>query len=104
MANIKIMGVEGSITVPNAMGRKIARDKKELPAAVQKTMWIQIGQWEGYMSNVRSITYEVEPIHKLLESDLNRPLTDQEIKNKADMMARIRKNLEEKGIINRLDV
>ena len=100
MAQIKITGLEGTLSVSNERAAGLAADKKNIPPARQKDMWIEIGNWQGYLSNIKSVILEPEP--KTGEEDYNRPLTREEKKNAIATMARVRKGLEEKGILRSL--
>jgi len=96
MAQLKITGVDGTVSVSNIRAARIADDKKNMPLSQQKEMWIDLGTWQGYLSKIQSVLIERE---RELTQDFNRPLTPEERESHADVMARVRSNLEAKGII-----
>lgn len=98
MATIKITGVLGDFTIDNLRARKVAEDKRNISVTQQKEMWIDLEVWQGYLSKISSITFEREGKYKNME-DYNRPLTPQELQDRAASMARVRDALEKKGVI-----
>lgn len=96
MAQIKIIGVDGAITVSTERALKIAEDKKNIPNEKQKEMWITIGAWQGYFSKVQSVLIEKERTYK---EDYERPLTEEEEIARDKMLKKARANLEAKGLI-----
>lgn len=99
MAQIKISGVDGSITISNDIAARLAADKQTLTIPEQREKWVQIGQWQGYLSKVHSVLIEKEIEYN--KKCFDRPLTPEERKSYGEMMKRARTKLEEKGIIKK---
>lgn len=87
--------MDGTLTIPNDKAAGLAADKKTLPISQQKEMWIDLGIWQGYLSNVKAISIDSE--RKPSDENYDRPLTSEERANAKQMMARVRANLEAQG-------
>lgn len=100
MAQVKVSGAEGTITVSNPIARQLAEKKKRMSDDEQKETWVEIGSWQGYLSKVTSILIEKEKQYPA--EDYSRKLTREEKIARAGIMKEVRAKLEDKGVIRPL--
>jgi len=81
------------IFVSNDRARGLAQDKKKFEEKELENTWMDIENFHGYLSDIRSIVFDEEQKRNSVEVTNYKPLTDEEIAKQKQMMAKVRKNV-----------
>lgn len=81
------------IFVSNDRARGLAQDKKKFEEKELENTWMDIENFHGYLSDIRSIVFDDETKRNSDAVTNYKPLTIDEVAKQKAMMARVRKNV-----------
>lgn len=80
------------IYISNERAKELAKDKKRFEEKEIENVWMNVDNFSGYLSDIRSIVLD-EETRQSLQTTNYKPLTEEEITKQKDQMAKVRLNL-----------
>lgn len=80
------------IYISNDRAKELAKDKKKFEDKEIENVWMNVDNFNGYLSDIRSIVLD-EETRQTLQTTKYEPLTDEERARNKAAMQRIRENL-----------
>lgn len=80
------------IYISNARAKELAKDKKKFEDKEIENVWMNVDNFNGYLSDIRSIVLD-EETRQTLQVTNYKPLTETELKEQKIQMQKVRDNL-----------